>query len=149
MTFKKLNNITGWLAGLIATIVYFLTLEPTVSWWDCGEYISTAYKLQVGHPPGAPLFQMIGRFFSLFAGGDVSKVAMMVNVMSALCSGLIQIVRRIVVLRLELEILFLHWVVDDLSFRGSDDYLFVQHFLLQFAQTRVETDGKRICTRHF
>ena len=88
MTFKRLNNITGWLAGLIATIVYFLTLEPTVSWWDCGEYISTAYKLQVGHPPGAPLFQMIGRFFSLFAGGDVTKVAMMVNVMSAICSGL-------------------------------------------------------------
>ena len=73
---------------MIATIVYFLTLEPTVSWWDCGEYISTAYKLQVGHPPGAPLFQMIGRFFSLFAGGDVTKVAMMVNVMSAICSGL-------------------------------------------------------------
>jgi hypothetical protein len=88
MTFKRLNNITGWLAGLIATVVYFLTLEPTVSWWDCGEYISTAYKLQVGHPPGAPLFQMIGRFFSLFAGGDVTKVAMMVNVMSAICSGL-------------------------------------------------------------
>ncbi|MBR1514643.1 MAG: DUF2723 domain-containing protein [Bacteroidales bacterium] len=88
MTFKRLNNITGWFAGLIATIVYFLTLEPTVSWWDCGEYISTAYKLQVGHPPGAPLFQMIGRFFSLFAGGDVTKVAMMVNVMSAICSGL-------------------------------------------------------------
>ena len=88
MTFKRLNNITGWLAGLIATVVYFLTLEPTVSWWDCGEYISTAYKLQVGHPPGAPLFQMIGRFFSLFAGGDVTKVAMMVNVMSAICSAL-------------------------------------------------------------
>ena len=88
MTFKRLNNITGWLAGLIATVVYFLTLEPTVSWWDCGEYISTAYKLQVGHPPGAPLFQMIGRFFTLFAGGDVTKVAMMVNVMSAICSGL-------------------------------------------------------------
>ena len=87
MTFKRLNNITGWLAGLIATVVYFLTLEPTVSWWDCGEYISTAYKLQVGHPPGAPLFQLLGRFFTLFAGGDVTKVAMMVNVMSAICSG--------------------------------------------------------------
>ena len=88
MTFKKLNNWIGWLAGIIATVVYFLTLEPTVSWWDCGEYISTAYKLQVGHPPGAPLFQLIGRFFTLFAGGDVTKVAMMINVMSALCSGL-------------------------------------------------------------
>ena len=73
MTFKKLNNITGWLAGLIAIIVYFLTLEPTVSWWDCGEYISTAFKLQVGHPPGAPLFQLLGRFFSLFAGGHLQR----------------------------------------------------------------------------
>ena len=101
MTFKRLNNITGWAAGLIATIVYFLTLEPTVSWWDCGEYISTAYKLQVGHPPGAPLFQMIGRFFTLFAGGDVTKVAMMVNVMSAICSGL--------------TIVFLFWTITMLA----------------------------------
>ena len=86
---------------MIATIVYFLTLEPTVSWWDCGEYISTAYKLQVGHPPGAPLFQMIGRFFSLFAGGDVTKVAMMINVMSAICSGL--------------TIVFLFWTITMLA----------------------------------
>ena len=88
MTFKRLNNLIGWLAGIIATIVYFMTMEPTVSWWDCGEYISTSFKLQVGHPPGAPLFQMIGRFFTLFAGGDVTKAAMMVNAMSAICSGL-------------------------------------------------------------
>ena len=86
--FSLLNNIFGWLAGTIATIVYFITMEPTVSWWDCGEYISTSYKLQVGHPPGAPLFQLIARFFTLFAGGDVTKVAMMVNAMSAICSGL-------------------------------------------------------------
>ena len=97
MNFKKLNNITGWLVFLIATVVYFLTLESTVSWWDCGEYISTAYKLQVGHPPGAPLFQMIGRFFSLFAFGDVSKVALMINAMSALCSSF--------------TILFLFWTI--------------------------------------
>ncbi len=101
MTFKRLNNITGWFAGLVATVVYLLTLEPTVSWWDCGEYISTAYKLQVGHPPGAPLFQMIGRFFSLFAGGDVTKVAMMINVMSAICSGL--------------TIVFLFWTITMLA----------------------------------
>ncbi len=88
MTFKKLNNIIGWLVGIIATAVYFITMEPTVSWWDCGEYISTSFKLQVGHPPGAPLFQLIARFFTLFAAGDVSKVAMMVNAMSAICSGL-------------------------------------------------------------
>ena len=88
MNFKKLNNIIGWLAGIIATVVYFTTMEPTVSWWDCGEYISTSFKLQVGHPPGAPLFQLIARFFTLFAAGDVTKVAMMVNAMSAICSGL-------------------------------------------------------------
>ena len=97
MSFKKLNNIVGWCVFLIATIVYFLTLESTVSWWDCGEYISTAYKLQVGHPPGAPLFQMLGRFFSLFAFGDVTKVALMINSMSALCSSF--------------TILFLFWTI--------------------------------------
>ena len=88
MTFKKLNNIIGWSVGIIATVVYFITMEPTVSWWDCGEYISTSFKLQVGHPPGAPLFQLIARFFTLFAGGDVTRVALMVNAMSAICSGL-------------------------------------------------------------
>ena len=97
MNFKKLNNIVGWGVFMIATIVYFLTLESTVSWWDCGEYISTAYKLQVGHPPGAPLFQMLGRFFSLFAFGDVTKVALMINSMSALCSSF--------------TILFLFWTI--------------------------------------
>ena len=101
MSFKKLNNIVGWFVFLIATVVYVLTLETTVSWWDCGEYISTAYKLQVGHPPGAPLFQMIGRFFSLFAFGDVTKVALMINLMSALCSSF--------------TILFLFWTITHLS----------------------------------
>lgn len=85
--YTKLNRLLGWLVFLIATVTYFLTLEPTASWWDCGEYIATAYKLQVGHPPGAPLFQLIGRFFSLFAFGNTENVAMMVNVMSALSSS--------------------------------------------------------------
>ncbi|MEN8223824.1 MAG: DUF2723 domain-containing protein [Bacteroidota bacterium] len=85
--YTKLNRLLGWLVFLIATITYFLTLEPTASWWDCGEYIATAYKLQVGHPPGAPLFQLLGRFFSLFAFGDTANVAMMINVMSALSSS--------------------------------------------------------------
>lgn len=101
MNFKQLNNLTGWIVFLIATLVYFLTLEPTASWWDCGEYIATAYKLQVGHPPGAPLFQMIGRFFSLFAFGDVTKVALMVNAMSALSSSF--------------TILFLFWSITMLA----------------------------------
>jgi len=95
--YNKLNRISGWVVFAIATLVYFLTIEPTASWWDCGEYIATAYKLQVGHPPGAPLFQMIGRFFSLFAYGDTSKVALMINLMSGLSSSL--------------TILFLFWTI--------------------------------------
>jgi hypothetical protein len=85
--YRKLNNIIGWIVFVLAAIIYCSTIEPTASFWDCGEYISTAYKLEVGHPPGAPLFQMIGRIFSLFAFGDVMKVAKMVNIMTALCSA--------------------------------------------------------------
>ncbi|MEA3479872.1 MAG: DUF2723 domain-containing protein, partial [Bacteroidota bacterium] len=99
--YKKLNNIVGWAVFAIATVVYFLTLEPTASWWDCGEYIATAYKLQVGHPPGAPFFQLVGRFFSLFAFGDTSKVALMINAMSALSSSF--------------TILFMFWTITMLS----------------------------------
>ncbi len=86
-SYNKLNNILGWIIFALASIVYILTLEPTASFWDCGEYIATAYKLQVGHPPGAPLFQMIGRFFSMFAFGDTANVAKMVNLMSAFSSS--------------------------------------------------------------
>ena len=88
MDYKKLNNIIGWLAFATALVVYTLTLEPTASWWDCGEYIATAYKLQVGHPPGAPLFQLLGRIFSLFTFGHIGNVALMVNFMSGLSSAL-------------------------------------------------------------
>ncbi|MBR1850878.1 MAG: DUF2723 domain-containing protein [Bacteroidales bacterium] len=79
------NNIIGWVVCAIACTVYVLTAEATASWWDCGEYIATAYKLQVGHPPGAPTFQLIGRLFSMFS--DPESVSHAVNVMSALCSG--------------------------------------------------------------
>jgi hypothetical protein len=85
--YKKLNNLLGWIVFAIAAIVFLLTLEPTASWWDPGEFISTTYKLQVGHPPGAPTMQMIGRVLSLFAFGDTSKVALMINGMSGLCSA--------------------------------------------------------------
>jgi hypothetical protein len=88
LTYKKFNRIIGFALFGLASVVYLLTSEPTTSFWDCGEYIATAYKLQVGHPPGAPIFQLLGRFFSLFAFGDTSQVARMVNAMSALSSGL-------------------------------------------------------------
>lgn len=83
--YKKLNTYTGWFTFLIATIVYFLTVEDTVSLWDCGEYITAAYKLEVGHPPGAPLFMILGRLFSFFAAPE--NVALWINRMSALSSS--------------------------------------------------------------
>ena len=86
MTYKRINNLLGWLSFLIATIVYISTLEPSASYWDCGEFISAAYKLQIVHQPGAPLFLMIGKIFSLFAS-DPTKVAYCINVSSALASG--------------------------------------------------------------
>ena len=84
--FNKWNTITGWFAFAIALVTYTLTVEPTMSFWDCGEYIATAAKLEVGHPPGAPLFQMIGAFFALFASND-KHVALMVNMMSVFSSA--------------------------------------------------------------
>lgn len=85
--FKLLDIALGWTTILIAFIVYAMTVEPTTSFWDCGEFIGSAYKLQVGHPPGAPLFAMIARVFSLMAGSDVTKVALMVNLVSVTCSA--------------------------------------------------------------
>lgn len=99
--YKKFNTILGWIVFAIASIVYILTAEPTASFWDCGEYIATAYKLQVGHPPGAPFFQIIGRFFTLFAFGNTANVAFMINIMSALSSSF--------------TILFLFWTITMLA----------------------------------
>ena len=84
--FNKWNTIIGWFTFGIALLTYTLTVEPTMSFWDCGEYIATAAKLEVGHPPGAPLYQMIGAFFAMFAT-DVTKIALMVNMMSVFSSA--------------------------------------------------------------
>jgi len=98
--YKKFNTALGWITFGIALLTYTLTLEPTVSYWDCGEYIATSVKLEVGHPPGAPLFQMMGAFFATFTN-DVSQIAMMVNFMSALASAF--------------TILFLFWTITALA----------------------------------
>lgn len=99
--YQRLNNIIGWVIFLISSFVYLSTIESTASFWDCGEYIACAYKLEVGHPPGAPVFLLLGRFFSLFAFGDQSKVGMMINALSALCSSF--------------SILFLFWSITALA----------------------------------
>jgi len=85
--FNKWNTILGWTTFAIALITYSLTVEPTMSFWDCGEYISTAAKLEVGHPPGAPLYQMLGAFFAMFSFGNNEMVALMVNMMSVFSSA--------------------------------------------------------------
>ena len=84
--FKKWNTILGWFAFFVALVTYTLTVEPTVSFWDAGEYILTSSKLQVGHPPGAPLFQMLGAFFSVFST-DPSQIGWLMNMMSAFSSA--------------------------------------------------------------
>jgi hypothetical protein len=101
--FRLFNNLLGWLVFFISLIVYFLTLEPTVSLWDCGEFIASSYKLQIGHPPGAPFFMIIARFASLFAGNNAEKVALMVNGMSAMASAF--------------TVLFLFWTITHLALK--------------------------------
>ncbi len=99
--FKLYNRLTGWIIFIIAALVYLSTIEPTSSLWDCGEFIASAYKLQVGHPPGAPLYMLLGRAFSLLAGNNVEKVALMINSISALASAF--------------TILFLFWTITHLA----------------------------------
>ena len=97
MNYQRINNITGWIVFLIASYTFLSTIEPTGSFWDCGEFIATAIKLEVGHPPGAPLFLMLARIFILFGGDDVSMYPKLVNAMSALMSAF--------------TILFLFWTI--------------------------------------
>jgi len=106
MKFKNINLLLGWASFAIALIVYLLTLEPTVSLWDCGEFIASSYKLQVGHPPGAPLFMILGRIFSLFTS-NTEKVALMINAVSAFASAF--------------TILFLFWTISHLLKRMVKD----------------------------
>lgn len=86
--YTKLNNIIGWLVGIAASTVFILTAEPTASFWDCGEFILCAYKLEVGHPPGAPTFNLLGRIVSFLSFGNMELVPLLVNYLSAICSGL-------------------------------------------------------------
>ncbi|MDK2909898.1 MAG: hypothetical protein PWR20_1465 [Bacteroidales bacterium] len=100
-SYNRINNLLGWITFAISFAVYMLTLEPTASWWDCGEYIATSFKLQVGHPPGAPTFQLINRVASLLAESDTTQVAFWVNTISALSSAL--------------TIMFLFWTITMLA----------------------------------
>lgn len=87
MNYRKINNLTGWLVFAIATTVYLLTMERTASFWDCGEFLASASKLEVGHSPGAPFFMIIQRLFAIFAGGHKTAMAAVINSESAMASG--------------------------------------------------------------
>lgn len=97
MQFKKINNLVGWVVALIACTVYIMTTEAGGSFWDCGEFVSSCFKLQIPHPPGAPLFVMLGRIFIVLFGDNPLTAAKAVNIMSALASGF--------------TILFLFWTI--------------------------------------
>eukprot|EP01132_Coremiostelium_polycephalum_P019013 gene19013-22631_t len=101
MQYKKINNLLGWLCLIIASSTYILTLEPSVSFWDCGEFISCAYRLQIAHQPGYPVFAMLGKMFSLLSLGDSTKVAYFMNMGSAIASGV--------------TIMFLFWTITALA----------------------------------
>ncbi len=101
--YNKINNLLGWGVFLISLVVYVLTAEPSASFWDCGEFIPTSYKLEVGHPPGAPLFMMIANFFTQFAFGNVERVAFLVNLMSCVASAA--------------TIMFLFWTITHIARR--------------------------------
>src|SRR6476659_9746043 len=97
MQFKKINNLVGWVVCLIACTVYIMTAEAGGSFWDCGEFVSSCFKVQIPHPPGAPLFVLLGRIFIVLFGDDPMTAAKAVNIMSALASGF--------------TILFLFWTI--------------------------------------
>ena len=107
MNFKKINNISGWIVCAIACTVFILTREATASFWDCGEFIPCAYRLEISHPPGAPLFILLGRLFIILFGGNINAAvgdphaAVQVNLLSAMSSGF--------------TILFLFWTITRLA----------------------------------
>src|SRR5260221_2239135 len=119
MNFYRANNIVGWIVGLIACTVFVMTMEATGSFWDCGEFISSCYKLQIPHPPGAPLFILLGRFFIILFGDNPHTAARGVNFMSAIASGL--------------SILFLFWTITHFARK-----------IVQYGNTTVETDEQQM-----
>ena len=143
MNDKKLNLIIGWLCFLISFIVYYLTAEPTVSFWDTGEYITTSAKLQVGHPPGAPLYQMLGAIFSIFAF-EKENIGFTMNLMSGFTSALTisfmywSIVLILKKLTTDIEdTIKKHLIVSSSAFIGSISFAFTDTFWFSAVETEV------------
>ena len=135
--FKKWNNVLGWFVFTIALLTYWLTVEPTASFWDAGEYITTSSNLEVGHPPGAPLYQILGAFFSIFAL-EATNIALTINLMSVFASAftilfmfwsLTMLLTNIVSKKIELKTQNYHAIlgsaaIGSLAFAFSDSFWF-------------------------
>lgn len=143
--YKKFNLALGWFSFFISAFVYLSTIEPTASFWDCGEFIASSYKLLVGHPPGAPFFMLLGRFFTLFAP-DETSVAAMVNSMSALASALTiaflfwtitHLARKIFVDNQENAESWRYWAVLGSGFVGAMAYTFTDTFWFSAVEGEV------------
>ncbi len=143
--YKKFNLGLGWLTFFISAVVYLMTIEPTTSFWDCGEFIASSYKLLVGHPPGAPVFMLIGRFFTLFAP-DETYVAAMVNAMSALASAftiaflfwtITHLARKIFVDNFENPESWRYWAVLGSGLVGALTYTFTDTFWFSAVEGEV------------
>ena len=144
--YRKFNTIAGWVVFAIAAIVYIKTVEPTVSWWDPGEHIATSYKLQIGHPPGAPTFQLTARFLSLFAFGDTGKVAVMINMISVLSSAfailflfwtITMIAKKLVVPKGEEMTAESMWTILSAGFVGAMTFTFTDSFWFSAVEANV------------
>ncbi|MDF1547255.1 MAG: DUF2723 domain-containing protein [Bacteroidales bacterium] len=127
MSENRLSAGIGILIFFIALVVYTLTLEPTNSFWDCSEFIACAYNLEIGHAPGAPVFMLLGKIFSLFAGGDVTKVAFAINMLSAMASAL--------------TVMFLFWIIcwfsKKIILKSENQYNFKNKQLLIFGASAI------------
>ena len=142
-SYKKLNLVLGWLCFLISFFVYFTTAEPTVSFWDTGEYITTSSKLQVGHPPGAPLYQMLGAFFSVFALEN-ENIGFIMNLMSGFVSALaisflywsiVLVLKKIVSIKIDSQ--KIKFSISSAAFIGSLSFAFTDTFWFNAVEAEV------------
>ncbi len=135
--YKKVNNIVGWLVFAIALVVYVVTAEPTASWWDCMEFTATSYKLEVGHPPGAPLFMMLMRLFTLLSFGDPSAVGFASNLMSCTASAFCILFMFWTITRLARKMHTDDWTAIGAGIIGALAYAFTDTFWFSAVESEV------------
>ena len=145
-SFQKINNISGWAIFAIATLVYAVTMEMTASYWDAGEFIAASYKLMVPHPPGAPLYLLIGRMFSFLAFGNVERVAFWINMLSVVSSGftimfmywsIVLLGRKLMKVKMDRESPFQTWTLVGAGVVGSLAYTFSDSFWFSAVEAEV------------